>query len=224
LEFPQFVEEAGGSTVKGAVKYGMYKTGMEQPVSPELIRPTIAPESEFATGSVYARDQTVSGRVKALFDRPYQSEATRNYYDYEGIVKDAYPQRVGRDIPRPKDVAQDVLASAYSKYYDLRAGASRTTAPEISRPNVAPENEYAFRYDNMPALTRISSISPSRIIPLSTFGEVAPFGGVVSVTKGGSGGTGPTTPSGGSPPGQALKFRKTSLGTGVAKEPSFASM
>jgi hypothetical protein len=224
LEFPQFVEEAGGSTVKGAVKYGMYKTGMEQPVSPELIRPTIPQESEFATGSVYARDQTVSGRVKALFDRPYQSEATRNYYDYEGIVKDAYPQRVGRDIPRPKDVAQDVLASAYSKYYDLRAGAARTPAPEVVRPNVAPENEYAFRYDNMPALTRISSLSPSRIIPLSTFGEVAPLGGVVSVTKGGSGGTGPTTPSGGSPPGQALKFRKTSLGTGVAKEPSLASM
>jgi len=86
LELPQFVEEAGGSPIKGAARYAGYKIGMETPVIPEVSRNYYSFEGIERVAYPRAAGKTVT------------PEITRNYYPYEGIERIAYPKGKGIDL------------------------------------------------------------------------------------------------------------------------------
>jgi hypothetical protein len=161
------------------------------------------------------------------YARPAVSPENEFAFVYEKSVK-----APAREIPTPKDV----MLSAYSKYYDIRAGAIKSynqpVASEIIRAPTAPENEFAFVYgkpEKMPLLTRISGVSLSRVVPLSSFGETKPLYGAIATVGGRTSGdrvSSEKLPEGGFP--ATSKFRTTTFGgktrTGLAKEPSLQSM
>ena len=105
LELPQFVEEAGGSPIKGAARYAGYKIGMETPVTPEVSRNYYSFEGIERVAYPRAAGKTVT------------PEITRNYYPYEGIEKIAYPKGKGIDLGAAIQTrAIDVHARAWPYY------------------------------------------------------------------------------------------------------------
>lgn len=105
LELPQFVEEAGGSPIKGAARYAGYKIGMETPVTQEISRNYYSFEGIERVAYPRAAGKTVT------------PEITRNYYPYEGIEKIAYPKGKGMDLGAAIQTrAIDVHARAWPYY------------------------------------------------------------------------------------------------------------
>jgi hypothetical protein len=233
-DYAAYLQENKPTTQKpaepGLVSYAQYKA--ERAVrSAAMPFQAFAQEAPGKITSAISTAKAVPSKIAGVFDQPYAVEATRGYYPYAGIEKAAYPKTAGTKLPS----AQDVLISGYSGYYGARAtaiekatsfgtaikgGAARAASVVSGESGVTvgvkpePLGETLLNVFYTPRL--------GKVVAPSTFGETKPIGGFITATVGGAGAEVSGKPAWKPPAPQ--QFRKTSYGTGLAKEPSLKSM
>lgn len=154
------------------------------------------------------------------------------YYDVKATLGTTLAGEPGVTRATKATPVSDFIASAYSKYYDIRANViGGTPAAEIVRSPVAPENEFSFVYPKGEGgvTEAFFSKSLSRIIPPSTFGETPVPSKIATVSKEGPYGSRVTT-GGEQPPTTPFeRITGTKVVGGrtvpaLAKEPSLRSI
>jgi hypothetical protein len=228
LEVPSGADFESATRVRFGMEGIVTPTGVARYRPEEMPSPEVLGKARTMAGVAYAETGFSEEAVGKVFSRS-MAESGTGMYDYRTVAE------VRAGIPATGK--QPGLAG----YIGEKAGAAgerlfgaRPRYPEITRPTVAPEEEFSFAYQRTSLAEKHEALVDwmykprlSKIIPPSTWGETKPMFAMTAPAAAGEAGR-PSTKTGGTPDSGPSKFRKTIVGgrerMGLAKEPSLKSM